>query len=1046
MKILSFPSRDRASSPPSAPSSRNIHWNLLSLAALLLTGVAVLAWSQSGARAARGANPAEVAADNTITTIVGGGFGSSVPAKQAPMVLPSAVERDPLGRGIYIVDSVNGNVLLRFLNTSTSAVTLGGVRIEAGNIGLIAGGGTQDPVDGAPPREVSLGPIAGLIAHPSGDAIIFGVLIGNGGAAFAVNVSSQPFNFPGRLGPIPPGGLGVIRSIGVNNFKSLAISFSTGAFFLISGNIVYRISSSGDAEAYAGGGNPADGGNGDGGSPTAAKLIAPAGLAFDASGNLLILESGNARSASGAVRKVADGTISSIISELDFPVGITTAPNGNVFVALGNAQRILRIVSGSANPVAGDSSRLSCEPEANPTCGDGGSALAAKLSIPGSVSDQVIQMAADANGFYFPDYRYPHVRYVNLSSGPITLAGTTIAPQGIDSIVGNGKTEPYDNVLAPYSQLKNPVGLAVDPQGNLLISDTLNKRLRFVNRGTTDLTLFSGTPSALTVPPGQIVTLNKNVGDPIDDDRISTAFFDSLQGLFATANGVFIADAQNGVNFPAGSIPAKKSGLIRFLNRSSSTVTFFPGSASPIQVPPGEVKILAGLRPGTGFNPMDIGDGGTSLRGIIYPADVALDAAGNIFIADYANNKIRKVDVSTGVISSLSTPALNKPTGLTFDGSGRLLIADTYNNRILRQNTAGGADFTVIGDSTLNPPIQRPRDVVVDGTRIYVTSTGTNRVLQLAAPGNALGTTTVFAGTGATGFSGDGGPADQALLMLPNPNVSDFNQVTTGVALLPGGAGVVFVDVGNGRVRLISLPTLVVSGSAASFATAELAPESIAAGFGTNLATGIATGATIPLPTNLLGTTIKVKDSGGIERAAGEFFVSPAQVNYVIPTGTALGPATVTIASGAGSVGAGTIQIATVAPGIFTANSTGQGLAAAIALRVRGTQQFVEQISQYNATTNSFDPIPVDLGPAGDQVFLILFGTGFRFRSGDLGLVVKVSGRTLQTLFSGAVQGFVGLDQINTSALPREIAGRGLVNIEVTVDGKPANTTTVSIK
>jgi uncharacterized protein (TIGR03437 family) len=88
----------------------------------------------------------------------------------------------------------------------------------------------------------------------------------------------------------------------------------------------------------------------------------------------------------------------------------------------------------------------------------------------------------------------------------------------------------------------------------------------------------------------------------------------------------------------------------------------------------------------------------------------------------------------------------------------------------------------------------------------------------------------------------------------------------------------------------------------------------------------------------------------------------------------------------------------------------------------------------------------VDLGPAGDQVFLILFGTGFRFRSGDLGVVVKVSGRTLQTLFSGAVQGFVGLDQINTSALPREIAGRGLVNIEVTVDGKPANTTTVFIK
>jgi hypothetical protein len=137
------------------PSPRKVHLNLLSFSALLLIGLAVLALSQSGARAARGANPAEIAADNTISTIVGGGFGSSVPAKQAPMVLPTAVERDPLGRGVYIVDTVSGNVLLRFLNTSTSPVTLGGVRIEAGHIGLIAGGGTQDPVDGAPPREIS---------------------------------------------------------------------------------------------------------------------------------------------------------------------------------------------------------------------------------------------------------------------------------------------------------------------------------------------------------------------------------------------------------------------------------------------------------------------------------------------------------------------------------------------------------------------------------------------------------------------------------------------------------------------------------------------------------------------------------------------------------------------------------------------------------------------------------------------------------------------------------------------------------------------------
>jgi uncharacterized protein (TIGR03437 family) len=237
-----------------------------------------------------------------------------------------------------------------------------------------------------------------------------------------------------------------------------------------------------------------------------------------------------------------------------------------------------------------------------------------------------------------------------------------------------------------------------------------------------------------------------------------------------------------------------------------------------------------------------------------------------------------------------------------------------------------------------------------------------------------------------------------------------------------------------------------VSASAASYSTTALAVQSIAAVFGTNLASGTATAATIPLPRNLLGTTIGVKDSAGVEREAGQFFVSPGQANYEIPSGTATGPATVTVTSANTKMSIGTIEVAAIAPGFFTADSSGRGIAAAIALRVRGSQQFVEQISQYNAGTNSFDPIPIDLGPEGDQVFLIMFGTGFRFRSGENGVSVKVGGRTLQSLFSGAVQGFIGLDQLNLSPLPRELAGAGVVNVEITIDGKAANTTTLSIK
>jgi uncharacterized protein (TIGR03437 family) len=237
-----------------------------------------------------------------------------------------------------------------------------------------------------------------------------------------------------------------------------------------------------------------------------------------------------------------------------------------------------------------------------------------------------------------------------------------------------------------------------------------------------------------------------------------------------------------------------------------------------------------------------------------------------------------------------------------------------------------------------------------------------------------------------------------------------------------------------------------VSVSGANFQRVTLAPEMIVAAFGVNLATGTEVAATITLPTILRGTTVSIKDGAGIERSAQLFFVSAGQVNYYMPPGTAAGPAIVKITSGSGQVSFGTVQIASVSPGVFTATSNGLGLAAALVLRVRGTQQTFEQISMFDAAASAFVPIPVDLGPQGDQVFLIMFGTGWRFRSGLSGVIVKVGGRTLAATFAGAAPGFTGLDQLNFAALPRDLAGAGLVDIEIVVDGKAANTTKVSIK
>ncbi len=234
--------------------------------------------------------------------------------------------------------------------------------------------------------------------------------------------------------------------------------------------------------------------------------------------------------------------------------------------------------------------------------------------------------------------------------------------------------------------------------------------------------------------------------------------------------------------------------------------------------------------------------------------------------------------------------------------------------------------------------------------------------------------------------------------------------------------------------------------SAASFFGPSLASESIVAAFGTSLATTVEVATSLPLPVSLAGTTVKVKDSAGVERLAPLFFVSPAQVNYQIPQGTATGTATITITSGDGTVSTGTAQIAAVAPGLFTANADGQGVLAAVVLRVRadGSQSY-EAVARYDETQRKMVAVPVDLGPTTDQVFLILFGTGLRFRSSLSAVTLKMGGADAEVLYTGSQGGFAGLDQLNVR-LPRSLAGRGEVELNLTVDGKTANPVKLSIR
>jgi uncharacterized protein (TIGR03437 family) len=238
-----------------------------------------------------------------------------------------------------------------------------------------------------------------------------------------------------------------------------------------------------------------------------------------------------------------------------------------------------------------------------------------------------------------------------------------------------------------------------------------------------------------------------------------------------------------------------------------------------------------------------------------------------------------------------------------------------------------------------------------------------------------------------------------------------------------------------------------VSASAANYSREGLARESIVAAFGDGLATGDPQSATtIPLPTTLAGTMVRVRDSAGIDRLAPLFFVSLRQVNYQVPPGTAAGTVHVIITSGDGTISAETVQITAVAPGIFTANSDGQGVAAAAALRVKadGSQSY-EPVARFDAAQNKFVTAPLDLGPETDQVFLILFGTGLRYRSNLSAVACSIGGANAEVFYAGAQGGFVGLDQVNLR-LPRSLAGRGEVEVALTVDGRVANPVKINIK
>jgi uncharacterized protein (TIGR03437 family) len=219
--------------------------------------------------------------------------------------------------------------------------------------------------------------------------------------------------------------------------------------------------------------------------------------------------------------------------------------------------------------------------------------------------------------------------------------------------------------------------------------------------------------------------------------------------------------------------------------------------------------------------------------------------------------------------------------------------------------------------------------------------------------------------------------------------------------------------------------TLVATNSA--YGTYVVAPETIASIYGSNLAAAQQAQA-LPLPTTLGGVTVTLKDANGGAFPAPLFYVSPNQVNWLVPRGAATGVATVTLANGSATF-TGTAMIAPTAPGIYTSNLSGQG---PVAAQVTDGQTYSNTSQCSAAGTCTLLPIDVASRP-----YLILYATGIR-GAAQANVSVKIGNIDAPVTYAGPQGAYAGLDQVNVT-LPNTLKGRGQLVVTVAANGQTAN-------
>jgi uncharacterized protein (TIGR03437 family) len=417
-----------------------------------------------------------------------------------------------------------------------------------------------------------------------------------------------------------------------------------------------------------------------------------------------------------------------------------------------------------------------------------------------------------------------------------------------------------------------------------------------------------------------------------------------------------------------------------------------------------------------------------------FPSDVAADSQGNAYVGGYTNSPT--FPVTTGAYQTPCTlngaglcPAAFvtkvNPTGTGLVWSALVEPADFFSS--IQLDTQG--NVYVAGDVPGSDPFVTVNPV----------QPGLNHGGAFVAELDPTGKTLLFASLIQGGFTMRGLAVDAQ----ENVYVTSYTYDTT-LPTTPGAFQTALKNPGSGNSYdgfiakiALNLPvvTLAPAGQVEAFAA-----ESIMSVYGVNLASGTVQAATLPLPISLDGNSVTVTDSAGVARPAPLYFVSSGQINFEIPAGTAAGTATVTFQNQNGTIQSTTILIGSVSPGIFALN--GSGLAAALALPVfSGVQQSLQPVWQL--ASGSVVALPVNLGPSTEQVYLELYGTGFRNAKN---FTATVGGLSVPVLGAAATAQFVGEDQVNIGPLPPSLAGKGIVNIVITADGQASNTVNVTIQ